>query len=126
MVGIGGKALGQLLAALAAAFFLRAITGPGTALAPEEEKEEEEQTEDAGKIADDEEAPGSDKVFPVTFRWSGITCSLSDKRGKMVSRRRRDLLTIPSIYRISHCTRKLVQSALSRYRVPEGICRYAG
>ncbi|XP_010916334.1 ABC transporter G family member 7 [Elaeis guineensis] len=80
MVGIGGKGLGQLLAALAAAFFLRAITGPGPALAPEEE----EQSDDAGKIADDEEAPDSAKVFPVTIQWSGITCSLSDKRGKTV------------------------------------------
>ncbi|XP_008811977.2 ABC transporter G family member 7 [Phoenix dactylifera] len=85
VVVIGGKGLGQLLAALAAAFFLRAITGPGPALAPEEEEEEEEeQSEDAGKIADDEEVPDSGKVFPVTIRWSAVTCSLSDKRGKTV------------------------------------------
>lgn len=75
MLGFDGRVLGRILAAAAAAFFFRAISGPGPALLPEEE------AEDAG----DEEAPSeSGKIVPVTIRWSGITCSLSDKRGKTI------------------------------------------
>ncbi|XP_020592864.1 ABC transporter G family member 7 [Phalaenopsis equestris] len=72
MLSFDGRILGRILAAAAAAFFFRAITGPGPALLPEE---------DAG----DEEAPAeSGKIVPVTIRWSGITCSFSDKRGKTI------------------------------------------
>ncbi|XP_072964330.1 ABC transporter G family member 7 [Typha angustifolia] len=80
MMAIGGKGLGQLLVALAAAFFLRAVAGPGPALPPPPEEEEAEECSAEG----DEEAPVSGGVTPVTIRWSSITCSLSDKRGKTV------------------------------------------
>ncbi|KAL0920006.1 hypothetical protein M5K25_009104 [Dendrobium thyrsiflorum] len=73
MVDFDGRVLGRILAAAAAAFFFRLITGPGPALLPEEEPE------DAG---DEEAQSDSGKVVPVTIRWSGITCCLLDKRGK--------------------------------------------
>ncbi|MQM02983.1 hypothetical protein Taro_035757, partial [Colocasia esculenta] len=89
--GKGGRALraaagtgvGQVLAALAAAFLLRLLTGPGPALpaAPEEEDE----AEDAQGSSEVAGAPdGTGRVPPVTIRWSNITCTLSDKRGKAV------------------------------------------
>ncbi|KAF3328958.1 ABC transporter G family member 7 [Carex littledalei] len=76
-MGIEVKGLGQLLAAVAAALFVRIITGVGPALAPPEEV-----TEDAG----DEESTAGDGggVPPVTIRWNRITCSLSDKHGTTV------------------------------------------
>lgn len=68
------RGLGQLLAALAAALFVRAIAGPGPALLPPTEDTEEEGA--------DAEAGG---VPPVTIRWARITCALKNKRGDMVS-----------------------------------------
>ncbi|XP_020673849.1 ABC transporter G family member 7 isoform X1 [Dendrobium catenatum] len=73
MVDFDGRVLGRIMAAAAVAFFFRLITGPGPALLPDEE------TEDSG---DEEAQSDSGKVVPVTIRWSGITCCLSDKRGK--------------------------------------------
>ncbi|WOL02861.1 ABC transporter G family member 7 [Canna indica] len=83
VVGFDGRGLGRILAALAAAFFFRAISGVGPALpAPGEEDEDEEQQLVPGDAsAADEETPGPAVVLPVTIRWSGITCALSDKRG---------------------------------------------
>lgn len=78
-MGIQVKGVGQLLTAIAAALFVRVITGVGPALPPPEEAMDE----DAG----DEESPaeGDGGVTPVTIRWSRITCSLSDKHGNTVS-----------------------------------------
>lgn len=72
------KGLGRILAMLATALFVRAITGVGPALPPPEDEEE---------YSGDEESRGeySGKVAPVTIRWTSITCYLSDKRGKTVS-----------------------------------------
>ncbi|URE43428.1 ABC-2 type transporter [Musa troglodytarum] len=78
VVGFDGRGLGRILAALAAAFFLRAISGAGPALPLPGEEEDDEGQQPAG----DEEAPVSAEVLPVTIRWSGITCTLSDKRGR--------------------------------------------
>jgi len=68
------RGLGQLLAALAAAFFVRAIAGPGPALLPPAEDDAE-----AGE-------GGGGGVPPVTIRWASITCALKNKRGEVVSR----------------------------------------
>lgn len=82
-----GSGLGQVLGALVAAFFLRLVTGPGPELlvAPVEEEE----GEDAQSKSEDPEAPAgaasAGGLTPVTIRWSNITCTLSDKRGKVVS-----------------------------------------
>lgn len=83
VVGFDGRAAGRILAALAAAFFFRAISGAGPALPQAEEADEdkEEQRDSAG----DEDASGSASVVPVTIRWRSITCTLSDKRGGRVS-----------------------------------------
>ncbi|CAL9122025.1 unnamed protein product [Musa acuminata var. zebrina] len=78
VVGFDGRGLGRILAALAAAFFFRAISGVGPALPLPGEEEDDEGQQPAG----DEEAPVSAEVLPVTIRWSGITCTLSDKRGR--------------------------------------------
>lgn len=75
----GGKGVGQILAAVAAALLLRLFSGPGPALSPEDES-------DGG--GDEEIENGEDKatgkVSPVTIRWSNITCSLSDKSSQAV------------------------------------------
>lgn len=83
MVSFDGKGLGRLLAALAAAFFFRAISGAGPALPPPEDEydDEEEQRASAG----DDDTPETESVLPVTIRWSGITCTLFAKRGGRVS-----------------------------------------
>ncbi|RZR77621.1 hypothetical protein BHM03_00002733 [Ensete ventricosum] len=81
VVGFDGRGLGRILAALAAAFFFRAISGAGPALPLPGEEEDDEGQQPAG----DEEAPVSAEVLPVTIRWSDITCTLSDKRGRRVS-----------------------------------------
>ncbi|CAD6239367.1 unnamed protein product [Miscanthus lutarioriparius] len=65
------RGLGQLLAALAAAFFVRAIAGPGPALLPPAEDDAE-----AGE-------GGGGGVPPVTIRWARITCALKNKRGEV-------------------------------------------
>ncbi|KAJ9708355.1 hypothetical protein PVL29_000412 [Vitis rotundifolia] len=82
MVGLGGNGVGQILAAVAAALLFRLFSGPGPAVLPENEVED-----DRDEIAGDSEggeAPIAGKVFPVTIRWSNITCSLSDKSSKLV------------------------------------------
>ncbi|XP_074589670.1 ABC transporter G family member 7 [Curcuma longa] len=78
-VGFDGRALSRILAALAAAFFLRVISGVGPALPPavEADEDKEEQRDPAG----DEDASGSGSVVPVTIRWRSVTCTLADKRG---------------------------------------------
>lgn len=69
------RGLGQLLSALAAALFVRAIAGPGPSLLPP--------TEDEG--ADEEAGGEGGGVPPVTIRWARITCALKNKRGDVVS-----------------------------------------
>ncbi|KAK9276004.1 hypothetical protein L1049_005535 [Liquidambar formosana] len=83
MAGFGGKGVGQILAAVAAALLLRLFSGPGPAFLPDNEAENGEDDNIAGE-EDDDEAPVIGKVFPVTIRWSNITCSLSDKSSKSV------------------------------------------
>uniref|UniRef100_A0ACD5VJJ3 Uncharacterized protein n=1 Tax=Avena sativa TaxID=4498 RepID=A0ACD5VJJ3_AVESA len=68
------KGLGQLLAALAAALFVRAVAGPGPALLPPAEDTEDEY---------DEEVAEGGGVPPVTIRWARVTCALKNKRGDM-------------------------------------------
>ncbi|CAM0878842.1 unnamed protein product [Alopecurus aequalis] len=68
------KGLGQLLAALAAALFVRAVAGPGPALLPPAEDTEDDADAEAG------EGGG---VRPVTIRWARVTCALKNKRGDM-------------------------------------------
>jgi len=70
------RGLGQLLAALAAALFVRAIAGPGPALLPTAEDTEDDETDAAA---------GAGVVRPVTIRWARITCALKNKRGEVVS-----------------------------------------
>ncbi|XP_010243793.1 PREDICTED: ABC transporter G family member 7 [Nelumbo nucifera] len=81
IVGLGGKGVGQILAAVAAALLLRLFSGPGPALLPENEADGDD---DYPGKDDGGEAPVTGKVTPVTIRWTNITCSLSDKSGKMV------------------------------------------
>ncbi|XBI61273.1 hypothetical protein VPH35_042089 [Triticum aestivum] len=70
------KGLGQLLAALAAALFLRVVAaGAGPALLPP--AEDEEGDVEAG------EGGGGGGVRPVTIRWARVTCALKNKRGDM-------------------------------------------
>ncbi|XP_023734176.1 ABC transporter G family member 7 isoform X2 [Lactuca sativa] len=77
--GTGGG-VGQIIAAVAAALLLRLFSGPGPVQLLENEIEEE-----GGEgIISDSEASVSDKVYPVTIRWTNITCSLSDKASKSV------------------------------------------
>lgn len=86
VVGIGGNGVGQVLVAVAAAFLVRFISGPEPALPPEHEIElEDGEKEDGDVQVDEEEAPASGKVTPVTIRWRNISCSLSDKSAKSVS-----------------------------------------
>ncbi|KAM3345927.1 hypothetical protein ACQJBY_020448 [Aegilops geniculata] len=69
------KGLGQLLAALAAALFLRVVAaGAGPALLPPAEDDEGEDAE-AGE--------GGGGVRPVAIRWARVTCALKNKRGDM-------------------------------------------
>lgn len=96
MVAIGGKKVGdmvstiagnnagQILVAIAAAFFVRLLSGAGPAILPEDEFDDE--TNGYGQDSDDndDEIPVTGKIFPVTIRWSNITCSLSDKKSKSV------------------------------------------
>jgi hypothetical protein len=83
------RGLGQLLAALAAALFVRAIAGPGPALLPPAEDTEGDET-------DAEVGEGGGGVPPVTIRWARITCALKNKRGEVVSRCRRHGTTTTS------------------------------
>lgn len=83
------RGLGQLLAALAAALFVRAIAGPGPALLPPAEDTEGDET-------DAEAGEGGGGVPPVTIRWARITCALKNKRGEVVSRYRRHGATTSS------------------------------
>ncbi|KAH7658548.1 Sulfate-transporting ATPase protein [Dioscorea alata] len=78
MVALAGNGLARMLAALAAALFIRVITSPGPALPPPNDDPESGSTD----INDDEESTG--EVSPVTIRWNRITCFISDKRGKSV------------------------------------------
>nr|CAB3472433.1 unnamed protein product [Digitaria exilis] len=68
------RGLGQLLAALAAALFVRAIAGPGPALLPP--AEDDDTDAEAGE-------EGGGGVPPVTIRWARITCALKNKRGEV-------------------------------------------
>ncbi|KAH1122587.1 hypothetical protein J1N35_005747 [Gossypium stocksii] len=77
--GIGGKGMGQILAAMAAALLIRLFSGPGPASLPEDETCEENDS-----INGDDAPLSAGKVFPVTITWRNITCSLSDKHSKSV------------------------------------------
>ncbi|KAK9705112.1 hypothetical protein RND81_07G034500 [Saponaria officinalis] len=78
---IGGNGVGQLLIAAAAALFVRLLSGTGPAFPPENDFD----GENSGDDDDDFDAStDAGKVFPVTIRWSNITCSLSDKKSKSV------------------------------------------
>lgn len=77
---IGGNGVGKILVAVAVAFFVRLISGPGPALLPESEFDDEKN----GDGEDDEALVDDGKIFPVTIRWSDITCSLSDKKSNSV------------------------------------------
>ncbi|KAG6759557.1 hypothetical protein POTOM_036040 [Populus tomentosa] len=79
LVSLGGNGAGQFLAAAAVALLLRLFSGPGPALMPEDESPDDEKNDAA-----DDDSPDVGKVFPVTIRWSNITCSLSDKSSKSV------------------------------------------
>ncbi|KAJ6356785.1 hypothetical protein OIU78_004812 [Salix suchowensis] len=79
LVSLGGNGAGQVLAAAAVALLLRLFSGPGPALVQEDESPDDEKNDAA---EDDSQDAG--KVFPVTIRWSNITCSLSDKSSKSV------------------------------------------
>ncbi|KNA18198.1 hypothetical protein SOVF_073000 [Spinacia oleracea] len=76
---IGGNGVGQVLVAVAAALFVRLFSGPGPVLFPESDFDDEN-----SEFDDSGESPVDRKVFPVTIRWSNITCSLSDKKSKSV------------------------------------------
>ncbi|OWM70345.1 hypothetical protein CDL15_Pgr004482 [Punica granatum] len=83
----GGNGVGQILAAAAVALLFRLFSGPGPAMLPEEEEDEflpDENGEGEEGKADDAsgEAPVAGKVYPVTIRWAGISCSISDKSNK--------------------------------------------
>ncbi|KAF5199945.1 Abc transporter g family member [Thalictrum thalictroides] len=80
IIGKPGNGVGQILVAVAVAFFFRLITGPGPSLLPEPE----ESPEDTGEEDDGSVAPPTGKPVPVTIQWKNITCSLSDKSGKTV------------------------------------------
>ncbi|KAA8529081.1 hypothetical protein F0562_033431 [Nyssa sinensis] len=82
MVGFGGKGVGRILAAVATAVLLRLFSAPGLPRLPENEAEDD--TDGAEGEFDGGEARVAGKVFPVTIRWSNITCSLSDKSSKSV------------------------------------------
>ncbi|XP_051149198.1 ABC transporter G family member 7 [Andrographis paniculata] len=73
MGGKMGGGLGQLLAAVAATLLLRLFSSPGPELLPEGEDEDEKGS-----------APVKGKVAPVTIKWKGINCSISDKSSKSV------------------------------------------
>ncbi|KAK6931010.1 ABC transporter-like, ATP-binding domain [Dillenia turbinata] len=81
MAVIGGKGVGQILVAVAAALLVRLFSGPGPALLPEQDNdyngEEEYETSDSESKVDG-------KVIPVTIQWRNINCSLSDKANKSV------------------------------------------
>ncbi|KAG6757690.1 hypothetical protein POTOM_038012 [Populus tomentosa] len=79
LVSLGGNGAGKFLAAAAVALLLRLFSGPGPALMPEDESPDDEKNDAA-----DDDSPDVGKVFPVTIRWSNITCSLSDKSSKSV------------------------------------------
>ncbi|THG02455.1 hypothetical protein TEA_022425 [Camellia sinensis var. sinensis] len=81
MMGLGGKGgVGQILAAVAAALLLRLFSAPGPALLPANEADDDDREFDGGSG----DAPVSEKVSPVTIRWSNITCSFSNKSSKAV------------------------------------------
>lgn len=79
--GKGGGGVGQLLVAAAAALLLRWFSSPGPELLPEHEfDDDQEQNGDA----EEDDAPVTGKVPPVTIKWTNITCSLSDRASKSV------------------------------------------
>lgn len=84
MVVIGGKGVGQALAAVAAALLIRLFSGPGPSMLLEDEDGEvDDPTKDENE--DDDGGIEQGRVYPVTIRWRNITCSLSDKSSKTVS-----------------------------------------
>ncbi|GAB4828808.1 ABC transporter G member 7 [Ancistrocladus abbreviatus] len=80
--GLGRNGVGQILAGVAVALLVRLFSGPGPSLPTVNETDDEKNG--GGYDFDDDESPGDGKVFPVTIRWSNITCSLSHKSSKSV------------------------------------------
>ncbi|GMH26240.1 hypothetical protein Nepgr_028083 [Nepenthes gracilis] len=80
--GLGRNGAGQILVAVAAALLVRLFSAPGPALPPENETDDYKNN--LGENFDGDEPVFDGKVFPVTIRWSNITCSLSDKSSKTV------------------------------------------
>ncbi|KAK4779470.1 hypothetical protein SAY87_015576 [Trapa incisa] len=85
----GGNGAGQILAAAAVVLLFCLFSGPGSALFPEDEEEEllsggngKDFETDGGNEGGG--APAVGKVYPVTIRWAGICCSVSDKSNKSV------------------------------------------
>lgn len=74
MVGLDGRGVAQLLAALATAFVLRLVSAPRPA------PPNDDNTDDSGEAASSDE----NHVVPVTLYWRNLTCSLNDKSGKLV------------------------------------------
>ncbi|CAN6478096.1 unnamed protein product [Victoria cruziana] len=73
------QGVGQLLAAVAAAFVVRIIT-----VSPPELPPDVEEAELDDERSEEEPPPPAGKVVPVSLRWSNITCSLAEKSGKSV------------------------------------------
>ncbi|CAM8886075.1 unnamed protein product [Rhodiola kirilowii] len=86
MVVIGGKGVGHALAAVVAALLLRLLSGAGPSVLLENEYEDgvDDRTADGGPDEDVDEGGGKGRVYPVTIRWTNITCSLSDKSSNTV------------------------------------------
>ncbi|KAJ4829355.1 ABC transporter G member 7 [Turnera subulata] len=83
VVRFGGNGVGQVLTAAAVALLIRLFSGPGPALLPEEvDIDVDFDADDDDNSSEEPPAPG--KVVPVTIRWRGITCALSDKSSKSV------------------------------------------
>ncbi|XP_074295593.1 ABC transporter G family member 7 [Silene latifolia] len=72
---IGGNGVAQLLVATAAVIFVRLLSGPGNEIDDENNPNDYDDTE---------ESTADGKVFPVTIRWSNITCSLSNNKSNSV------------------------------------------
>lgn len=87
VAGLGGNGLGQVLVAVGATLLVRLFSGPGPVLLPDNgySSDDDEEKDAAGDADDSGETHVPDKVFPVSIRWSNISCSLTDKSSKSVN-----------------------------------------